>query len=126
MNNIEGAKMEKRKKYPIHTFASEREIICDIISDRKYDVWSVWKQLIDKKRENYDLICMDAFEQGVLMSLISNRKGEIPEIWKQLINLMNKFREDAGTEIIDLGNNMIQLKDDEGIIITREKYEWEM
>ena len=58
------------------------------------------------------------------MSLISE-KQKVPRTWRQLVDMMNKFREDAGVKITELGNGLVQLKDDFGISIVREKFEWE-
>jgi len=36
-----------------------------------------------------------------------------------------KIKKDGGVEVTDLGDNMVQLKDNSGFSITRHKYEWE-
>lgn len=64
---------------------------------------------------------MNSFEQGFLMSV-----EKIPGAWKQLVNMMNKFREDSGVKMTELGNGLVQLKDDFGVTMVREKYEWEV
>ena len=115
--------MEGLEKYPIYIQSHERGIIIDLIENRKDRIPSVWQQLLDKK----DIVMMNSFEQGFLMSLIANNKQkEIEPLLKQLVNMMNKFREDAGVKITELGNDIIQLKDDFGTTIVRKKYEWEM
>jgi hypothetical protein len=113
--------MEEPQKYPIRIDSHERHIIIDIIKDQKHKISYVWQQLLDKK----DPIMMSAFEQGILMGITVNKRKKIPETWKQLVGMMNKFRENAGVKITELGNNLIQLKDDFGTTIVREKYEWE-
>lgn len=70
-------------------------------------------------------IYMDSFEQGIVMALISEKRRKVPKVWEQLVELRNNFIKDAGVEITDLGNNVIQLKDKLGVVITRERYEWE-
>ena len=112
---------EGLEKYPINIISSERDIIIDLVTDRKDSIPVVWQQLLDKK----DIVMMNSFEQGFLMSRIADEKQEVPGIWKQLVEMMNKFREDAGVKITELGNGLIQLKDDLGISLVREKYEWE-
>ena len=111
--------MEGLEKYPINIGSSENDIIIDLIDSRKDRIPAVWQQLLDKK----DIVMMNSFEQGFLMSLIADKKQNVPEVWKQLINMMNKFR--AGVKITELGNGIVELKDDLGIAIVREKYEWE-
>lgn len=113
---------ESLQKYPIHMRLSEQDIIKNVISGQRHKISNVWKQLVDKKSET---ICMNSYEQGVVMAIISDQKDKIPDVWKQLIDMINKFRKDARVEITDLGNNLVQLKDDQGIVIIREKYEWE-
>lgn len=108
-------------KYPINILPSGRDIIIDLAENRKYSISAVWQQLLDKK----DIVMMNSFEIGFLMSLIADEKQKVPGVWKQLVDLTNKFREDAGVKITELGNGLVQLKDDFGISIVREKYEWE-
>lgn len=117
------------KKYQIRVCASEREIIREIISDRRCDIPHIWKQLTDEERSDFgsgDIIYMNAYEQGFIVSCVASQRSRIPDVWKQLIDSVLKFREDAGVVTTDLGNNTIQLIDNEGIKIVRQKYEWEM
>ena len=119
--------MSGLKRYPIDTCASERNALCEIISDRRNDFPNVWKQLMDEKSsESECIILLNAYEQGFVVSSIAKQRNEIPDIWKQLMELISKFREDAGVKTIDLGNNTIELIDDEGISVVRQKFEWEM
>ena len=113
--------MEGLERYPINIALSEMDIIIDLVENRKDRIPAVWQQLLDKK----DIVMMNPFEQGFLMSLIAGEKQKVPGTWKQLVNMMNKFREDAGVEITELGSGIIQLKDDFGTTMVREKYEWE-
>lgn len=113
--------MKGLHKYPINIDSAERDIIIDLIKDRKYTIPAVWQQLLDKK----DIINMTSFEQGFLMSVVTDQREKIPGTWKQLVDMMNRFRKDAGVKITELGNGLIQLKDDYGIAIVREKYAWE-
>ena len=114
--------MDQLEKYSIEIKNSERNIIIELIRDRKDRIPVVWQQLLDKK----DIVEMNSFEQGFLMSLVCNEKQKIPEVWKQLVYMMTKFREDAGVKITELGNDLIQLTDNFGITIVRKKCEWEM
>lgn len=113
--------MEGLQKYSINIGSSEQEIIIDLIKDQKHKIFAVWQQLLDKK----DPVMMSSFEQGFLMSAIADQRGKVPGTWKQLVDMMNKFREDSGVKITELGNDLIQLKDDFGTTMVREIYEWE-
>lgn len=121
--------MSGLKRYPLNIRASERNALCEIISDRRNDFPNIWKQLMDKQSSDSESECvilLNAYEQGFVVSSIAKQRNELPDIWKQLMELISKFREDAGVKTIDLGNNMIELIDDEGISIVRRKFEWEM
>ena len=113
--------MEDLQKFPIYIDSHEHDIIINIIKDRKQEIPYIWKQLLDKKCP----VFMNSFEQGFLMSVVGDQKEKIPGAWKQLVSMMNKFRDDAGVKITELGNGLIQLKDDFGVTIVREKYQWE-
>lgn len=113
--------MEGLQKYPISIYSHEQDIIIDLIKDRKHEIPAIWQQLLDKKCP----VLMNSFEQGFLMSVVADQREKIPRAWKQLIDMINKFREDSGVRIIELGNGLIQLKDDFGTTVVREKYEWE-
>lgn len=113
--------MEGLQEYPINIDFTEQDIIIDLIRDRKNKIPAVWQQLLDKKCP----ILMNPFEQGFLMSIVADQREKIPGAWKQLAGMMNKFREDSGVKITELGNDLIQLKDDFGTTMVREKYEWE-
>jgi hypothetical protein len=113
--------MEELQKYPINIDSHEQDIIIDIIRDQKNKIPYVWQQLLDKK----DPVMINAFEQGVLMGVVVGQREKIPGTWKRLVDLVNKFRKDSGVKITELGNGLIQLKDDFGTTIVREKYEWE-
>lgn len=113
--------MEELRKYPINIDSHEQDIIIDLIKDRKHKISAVWQQLLDKKYP----IMMNSFEQGFLVSIVAGQREKIPGTWKQLIGMMNKLREDSGVKITELGNDLIQLKDDFGTTMVREKYEWE-
>ena len=122
-------KMSGLKRYPISMCVSEREALCAIISDRRHDFPNVWKQLMDRQNQDSEsgyIILLNAYEQGFVVSSVAKQRNAMPDIWKQLMGLISKFRKDAGVEIIDIGNNMIQLTDDEGISIVRQKFEWEI
>jgi hypothetical protein len=116
-------------RYPINMDMSEREVVRETIFDRRSDISSVWTQLTNKTGsdlENTDAIYMSAYEQGFVVSCIAGQRERIPGVWKRLIDSILKFREDAGVVTTDLGNNTIQLIDNEGIKIVRQKYDWEM
>lgn len=113
--------MEGLQKYPINIDSNEHDTIIDIIRERRHEISTVWQQLLDKK----DPIMMNSFEQGFLVSVVADEREKIPGTWKRLVNMMNKFREDSGVKITELGNGLVQLKDDFGITMVREKYEWE-
>lgn len=113
--------MEGLQRYPINIDYHEQDIIIDLVKDRKQQIPYVWKQLLDKKCPVY----MNPFEQGFLMSVIGDQKEKIPGAWKQLVSMMDKFREESGVKITELGNDLVQLTDDFGATIVREKYEWE-
>ena len=68
--------MEGLQKYPINVDFAERDIIIDIIKDRKHAIPMVWQQLLDKK----DIINMNSFEQGFLMSIVTDQREKIPGI----------------------------------------------
>lgn len=129
MSRIDLSDMLGLKRYPIYIYASEREALCEIISDRRHDFPNLWKQLMDEKSPDSEsgyIILLNAYEQGFVVSSIAKQRIEMSDIWKQLMELISKFRKDAGVEIIDLGDNMIQLTDDEGVSIVRQKFEWEI
>lgn len=113
--------MEGLQRYPVDIDFTEQDIIIDLIRDRKNEIPTVWQQLLDKKCP----VLMNPFEQGFLMSIVADQREKIPGAWKQLVDMMNKFREDSGVKITELGNDLIQLKDDFGITMVRDKYEWE-
>lgn len=113
--------MEELIKYSINIDSHEQDIIIDIIRERRHEISTVWQQLLDKK----DIVNMNSFEQGFLMSVVADQREKVPGAWKRLVNMMNKFREDSGVKITELGNGLVQLKDDFGITMVREKYEWE-
>ena len=113
--------MEELRKYPINIDSTEQDIIMDLIKDMRHEIPVIWQQLLDKK----DPVMMNPFEQGFLVSIVADQREKIPGAWKQLVDMMNKFREDSGVKITELGNGLIQLKDDFGTTMTREKYEWE-
>lgn len=124
-----GIEMVCIERYPINMCKSEREIIREIMSDWRRDIPYVWKQFTDKDSSSLkhdDIIYMNAYEQGFIVSCVASQRSRIPDVWKQLIDSVLKFREDAGVVTTDLGNNTIQLIDNEGIKIVRQKYEWEM
>ena len=113
--------MQQLEKYSIK-IGSERNAIIETIENQNYlKIPKIWQQLSDKK----DPVMMDSFELGVITSLVAGQRQKVPEFWKQLIDLLNKFREDAGVTITELGGNLVQLKDNFGITMVREKYEWE-
>lgn len=107
-------------KYPIYIDSHERKVLMGIIIGQD-KMANIWQQLIEEKSP----VNMSPYEQGVLTALVEEHRNKIPMTWKQLMDMMNKFREDAGIKIIDLGNGFVQLIDDEGITLTRKKYEWE-
>lgn len=115
----------KMEKCPIYIDHYERQVIIGIISGQdemaRYKMSDVFQQLIDEKSP----VNMGAYELGFLTALVEEHRSKIPITWKQLMDMMNKFREDAGVKIIDLGNGLVQLIDDEGITMIREKHEWE-
>ncbi len=113
--------MATENLYPIHIPFHEREIIKSILFDRKDRIPSLLKQFTDKNNEMY----LTSFENGFMIGAVSSQRNTIPECWKQLIDIMNKIKKDAGVEVTDLGNNMVQLKDASGFTIVREKYDWE-
>jgi len=73
-------------------------------------------------------IYVNAFESGVLTSVIwrSGEKETLKEVLKQLLDLYKKFREEAGVKVTELGNGLIMLRDKDGNVIIRTKYEWEV
>lgn len=107
--------------YPIQIPFHEIEIVKRILFDRKDNRPSLWKQFADKNNE----IHLTLNETGFMMGMLSNQRNTVPECWKQLINIMNKIKKDAGVEVTDLENNMVQLKDSSGFIIIRQKHDWE-
>jgi len=107
--------------YPIQIPVQEREIIKGILSGRKDEIPSIWKQFADTNNEIY----LTSIQNGFLIGVLSSQRNTVPECWKQLIGTMNKIKKDAGLVETDLGNNMVQLKDNSGFSITRQKYEWE-
>lgn len=113
--------MKGQAKYPIHIDHYERQVIIDALSDKKDKMPDVWQQLMDEKSPVY----MGPYELGLLTALVEEYRDKIPIVWKQLMDMMNKFREDAGVKITDLGNGLVQLTDNEGMTIIREKHEWE-
>ena len=113
--------MEGLQKYPINIDSIERDIIIDLIKGRENNIPDLSQQLEDKKNP----LSLNSFEQGFLMSVIGDKREKVPGVWRQLANLMDRFREEAGVKITDLGNNLVQLKDKDGATIIREKYEWE-
>ena len=70
-------------------------------------------------------ITVNAFEAGTLMGIICEQRVKVPKVWQQLVALQNKFRADDGVMVEDLGNNMVKLTDKDGMVIIREKYDWE-
>lgn len=119
--------MSVLERYPIHISSSERKTICEILHDRRCEIPNVWTQLTDEDSLDSDkTIYMNACEQGFVISLIAKQRHRIPDIWKQLMTLISKFREDARLEIKELGNDIIQLSDDECVRIVRQKFEWEI
>lgn len=114
------------EKYPIHIDEYEYQIIIDIIEDNKYDIKhripDIWKQLVEKICPIY----ANSYEQGVLTGLFTEHRHKVPIVWKQLIDMIDKFRKDAGVEITDIGNNMVRLKDKQGYVMIRPRYEWEI
>lgn len=108
-------------RYPIYIEHSEQEIVKDMVRDYNCEISEVWQQLLDSKNP----IFANAYEQGFLASIIVDQRYKVPGIWKQLIDMMKKFREDAGVKITEINENLIQLRDKDGMTMTREKYEWE-
>lgn len=107
--------------YPIRIPVQEREIIKRIFFDRKDDVPSLWKKLTDEKNEMH----LTSHENGFMIGALESQRNTVPECWKQLIDVYNKIRKEAGVEVTELGNNMVQLKDSSGFTIVRQKHEWE-
>lgn len=107
--------------YPIRIPVSEREIILNTLSGRKNAIPTLWKQLI----ENGDEIKINSFQNGFMLGALSSQRNAVPESWKLLIDTVDKIRKDAGVEVIDLGDNTIQLKDSSGVTMVRQKYDWE-
>jgi len=107
--------------YLIHIPFQEREIIKRILFERKDRIPSIWKQFTDKNNEMY----LTSFENGFIIGAVSSQRDAVPECWKQLIDIMNKIKKDAGVEVTELGNNMVELKDSSGFTIVRQKQEWE-
>ena len=70
-------------------------------------------------------ITVNAFEAGTLMGIICEQRVKVPRIWQQLMALASQFRAQAGVTREDLGNNMVKLTDKDGMVIIREKYDWE-
>jgi len=77
-----------------------------------------------EKQDDYE-IKLNAFEAGFLAGLVAERREEVPRLWEQLMVLQKKFGEESCVSIKELGNNMVEITDKAGIIITREKYPWE-
>lgn len=75
--------------------------------------------------ETQSEIKLNAFEAGFLTGLIAERREEAPRLWEQLMALREKYREECGVSIKEIGNNMVEITDKDGNIITREKYPWE-
>jgi len=115
-----GIEMEKTTLYMIQIPFHEQEIVKCILSDRKDRIPSLWKQFTEN-----NVIYMTAFEAGYITGVLSSQRNTIPECWRQLIDITDKIRKDAGVEVIDLGNNMVQLRDKFGNTIIRQKYDWE-
>lgn len=113
--------MELSQQYPIHINSPERDIIKNLAIYQERKIPSIWEQLVDQK----DPVRMSSYELGFMTSLIADHRHKVPEVWKQLMNMLNKFREDGGVKMTELGNGIVQLKDKDGTIIIREKYEWE-
>lgn len=113
--------MEELENYPIYMTSHDQEIIMEIIGTYNYKIPRVWKQLLERKNP----IDVNSFESGVLMGLVVSNRYKVPDIWGQLVNMLNKFRKDAGVVVTELGGNLIQLKDKNGVAIIRPKYEWE-
>ena len=109
-------------KYPIHICESERNILCDILFDKRREIPLVWKQFVNK---DSDIVYMSAFEQGFVMSCVATQRDKISEVWRQLMDAVKKFRVYSGVKITDLGNSMIRLEDNYGVVIVRPRYEWE-
>lgn len=107
--------------YPIQIPVQEREIIKRLLFDRKDDVPSLWKKITDKNNEIY----MTSRENGFMIGVLTSQRNTVPECWKQLIDVYNKIKNDAGVEVTELGNNMVQLKNGSGFKIVRQKHEWE-
>lgn len=70
-------------------------------------------------------IKLNAFEAGFLVGLIAEGREEFPRLWEQLMALRKKHYEESGVSIKEIGNNMVEITDKFGIVITREKYPWE-
>lgn len=107
--------------YQIQIPVQERKIIERIFSDRMYDVPALWKKITDEKNEMY----ITPHENGVMIGALTSQRNTVPECWKQLIDILNNLKKEAGVEVTDLGNNMVQLTDKSGFTIIRQKYEWE-
>jgi len=100
----------------------EQKIIKGILSSRN-DKTSL--SLCKRIAMNVPSWAISTFENGFMMGVLSSQRNAVPECWKQLIDIMNQIKKDAGVEVTDLGDNMLQLKDNSGFTIVRQKYEWE-
>lgn len=107
--------------YPIHIPVQEQEIITGILFDRKGRMPALLKKFTEKNNE----ISLTSFENGFLIGALTSQRDAVPECWKQLIDVMNKIKKDAGVEVTELGNNMVELKDSSGFTIVRQKLDWE-
>jgi len=83
---------------------------------------------VDRKMKKYP-IYVNSFEAGLLTGIIGqlepDKKGPLKQVFDQLLNLGKKFREESGVTVTGLGNDVVQLRDRDGKVIIRQKYDWE-
>ena len=70
-------------------------------------------------------IKVNALESGILMGIINKERRKVPRVWEQLMALHNRFRQEAGVWVEDMGDGMVKLTDKDGTVIIRQKYDWE-
>ena len=74
-------------------------------------------------------ITITAFEAGVIMGMLEeDEKGRnaLPNVHRQLITLKERCEEEAGVVKTLLPNGMLEIRDDDGNLIIRPPYSWEI
>ena len=73
-------------------------------------------------------ITINAWEMGIIMGAVMQMgcKEKIPRLWKMMIELKKSIEAESGVEKEFLPDGRVRLTHSDGVVITRQRFPWDV